>query len=55
MLAAIWEEMTTQAIAHKLLVIPKTVETHRMNLISKVGARNRLELLKIAIEQKWLK
>ena len=54
-LAAICEEMTTQEIAEQLFVSPKTVETHRMNLISKLGARNSVGLVKIAIEQELLK
>lgn len=54
-LAAICEEMTTQEIAEQLFVSPKTVETHRMNLISKLGARNSVGLAKIAIEQELLK
>ncbi len=54
-LAAICQEMTTQEIAEQLFVSPKTVETHRMNLISKLGARNSVGLAKIAIEQELLK
>ena len=53
-LAAICEEMTTQEIAEQLFVSPKTVETHRMNLISRLGARNSVGLVKIAIEQELL-
>ncbi len=54
-LAAICEEMTTQEIANELFISPKTVETHRMNLISKLGARNSVGLAKIAIELELLK
>ncbi len=54
-LAAICEELTTQEIAEQLFVSPKTIETHRMNLISKLGARNSVGLAKIAIEQELLK
>lgn len=53
-LAAICEEMTTQEIADQLFISPKTVETHRMNLISKLGARNSVGLARIAIEQELL-
>jgi len=54
-LAAICEEHTTQEIAEQLFVSPKTVETHRMNLISKLGARNSVGLVKIAMEMELLK
>ena len=54
-LAAICEEYTTQEIAEQLFVSPKTVETHRMNLISKLGARNSVGLVKIAMEMELLK
>ncbi|NER17745.1 response regulator [Spongiivirga citrea] len=49
-LQAISEELTTQEIADKLFVSAKTVETHRMNLMSKLGARNSVGLVKTAME-----
>lgn len=54
-LTAISEELTTQEIADKLFIGIKTVETHRMNLISKLGARNSVGLVKIAMEKDLLK
>lgn len=54
-LSAICDEFTTQEIAEQLFVSPKTVETHRMNLISKLGARNSVGLVKIAMEMELLK
>lgn len=54
-LIAISEELTSQEIAKKLFISSKTVETHRMNLISKLGARNSVGLIKIAMEKGLLK
>lgn len=53
-LTAISEELTTQEIAENLFISIKTVETHRMNLISKLGARNSVGLVKIAMEKDLL-
>ena len=50
-LHAISEELTTQEISKKLFISPKTVETHRMNLMSKLGAKNSVGIVKIAIEK----
>jgi len=49
-LVAISEELTTQEISEKLFISPKTVETHRMNIMSKLGAKNSVGIIKIAIE-----
>ena len=53
-LQAISEELTTQEISEKLFISPKTVETHRMNLMSKLGAKNSVGIIKIAIEKQLL-
>ncbi len=50
-LIAISKELTTQEISDTLFISIKTVETHRMNLISKLGARNSVGLVKTAIEK----
>jgi len=50
-LQAISEELTTQQISEKLFISPKTVETHRMNIMSKLGAKNSVGIIKIAIEK----
>lgn len=53
-LIAISEELTTQEISEKLFISPKTVETHRMNIMSKLGAKNSVGIIKTAIEKELL-
>ncbi|MGF1555863.1 response regulator transcription factor [Paucihalobacter sp.] len=53
-LRGISEELTTEEISQKLFVSPKTVETHRMNIMSKLGAKNSVGIIKIAIEKHLL-
>jgi len=53
-LICISEELTIHETAEKLFISPKTVETHRMNLMSKLGARNSAGLIKIAMEKDLL-
>jgi DNA-binding NarL/FixJ family response regulator len=53
-LIGISEELTTQEISEKLFISPKTVETHRMNIMSKLGAKNSVGVVKIAIENQLL-
>jgi len=53
-LIAISEELTTQQISEKLFISVKTVETHRMNIMSKLGAKNSVGIIKIAIEKELL-
>jgi len=48
------EELTTQEISEKLFISPKTVETHRMNIMSKLGAKNSVGIIKTAIENNLL-
>lgn len=50
-LKLITEEFTTQEMADKLFISPKTVETHRLNLLQKFGVRNTAGLVKEAINQ----
>lgn len=40
------EGYTSQQMADKLFISPRTVETHRANLMKKVGVRNAIELVK---------
>ncbi len=53
-LVAISEELTTQQISEKLFISVKTVETHRMNIMSKLGAKNSVGIMKIALEKELL-
>lgn len=48
------EGTTTPLIAEKLNISPLTVETHRRNLIQKMGVTNAAQLVKMAIEQKLI-
>lgn len=50
-LSLIMDELTTQEIADQLFISPKTVETHRLNLLQKLGVRNTAGLVKEAINQ----
>ena len=49
------DEKTTQEMADILFLSVSTIETHRMNLISKLGVKNAAGLVKIAIEKGLLK
>ncbi|KJD31443.1 hypothetical protein PK35_15160 [Tamlana nanhaiensis] len=53
-LQAISEELTTHEISEKLFISPKTVETHRSNIMLKLGAKNSVGMIKIAIENDLL-
>ena len=54
-LQLIVDEKTTQEIADTLFLSVSTVETHRMNLISKLGVKNVAGLVKLALERGLLK
>ncbi|HIP48146.1 MAG TPA: response regulator transcription factor [Lutibacter sp.] len=49
-LQLILEEFTTQEMADKLCISFGTIETHRRNLLNKLGARNTAGLVKVALE-----
>jgi DNA-binding CsgD family transcriptional regulator len=49
------DEKTTQEIADTLFLSVSTVETHRMNLISKLGVKNVAGLVKLTLERGLLK
>ena len=46
--------LTTAQIAEKLFTSPRTVETHRQNIMEKTGAKNTAALVKAAVSQGWL-
>jgi DNA-binding NarL/FixJ family response regulator len=46
--------LTTAAIAEKLFTSPRTIETHRQNIMEKTGAKNTAALIKTAASQGWL-
>jgi DNA-binding NarL/FixJ family response regulator len=50
-LSMILDENTSQQIAEKLFLSPKTVETHRLNLLQKLGVKNTAGLVKVALEK----
>lgn len=45
----IWAGLTSQEIATRLGVAPKTVESHRANLLRKFRATNAAQLLRFAL------
>jgi len=51
-LRLILEGNTTLEICEKLFVSKNTVDSHRKNLLSKLGVKNTAELVKLAIEKK---
>ncbi len=47
-------EHSTQQIAESLGLSPSTVETHRKNILSKLGLHNSTGLVRYAMERGWL-
>lgn len=45
---------TSERIAQELFLSHHTIETHRKNILSKLGAKNMTEAVKMAIDKKWL-
>ena len=50
-LQLIGQELTTEQIATRLQVSIPTIETHRRNLLQKMGAKSVVGLIKEAIRQ----
>jgi len=53
-LKLISDEMTNTEIAEKLFVSPRTIDTHRRNLLQKIGAKNTVGLVKFAFRTKLI-
>ena len=53
-LELILEELTNYEIAKKLFVSPRTIDTHRRNLLQKTNSRNTVGLVKFAFKAKLL-
>jgi len=53
-LELILEELTNFEIAEKLYVSPRTIDTHRRNLLQKVRAKNTVGLVKFAFRNKLI-
>lgn len=47
------EEYTTKEIAKQLYISPCTAETHRMNIIQKMGVRNTAGVVREAVRMGW--
>ena len=51
----IWAGLTSQEIAARLRIAPKTVESHRANLLRKFRATNAAQLLRFALLAGYLR
>jgi DNA-binding NarL/FixJ family response regulator len=49
------QEFSTAAIAEKLFISPRTVDTHRKNILDKTGCKTIVGLMKYAFENNLLK
>jgi DNA-binding CsgD family transcriptional regulator len=47
-------EHTSEKMAELLCISMPTIESHRRNMIKKVGVRNSIGLIRIAIENDWI-
>jgi len=46
--------LTSNEVAAILFISPRTVETHRRNIMHKLGFKNHSELIKYAIQSAWI-
>ena len=54
-LRLVTDGLTTAQIAEKLFTSPRTVESHRQNIMEKTGTKNTAALVKVAVSQGWLR
>ena len=54
-LGLIWDGHTNRSIAEHLSISMKTADTHRANMMKKLRASNTAQLLKAALEGKFLR
>lgn len=54
MIRYIVDGYTNQEIADRMFLSIETIKTYRKYLIQKLGARNSMELVKLAIQDKWI-
>ncbi|MGZ4036262.1 MAG: response regulator transcription factor, partial [Bacteroidia bacterium] len=48
------EGFTDKEIAEKVFLSPLTITTHRKNILSKLGLKNKVELTRFAISNKLI-
>ena len=53
-LTLIAEGLTNNQIAEQLFISPLTVDSHRKNLLAKLGVKNTASMIKIAVENKLI-
>ena len=53
-LSSVAQGFTNKEIAARLQISVKTVETHKANLMEKLGLRGRAEIVRYALQQGWL-
>jgi len=46
--------LTDKEIAEKVFLSPLTIITHRKNILSKLGLKNKVELARFAMENKLI-
>jgi DNA-binding NarL/FixJ family response regulator len=53
-LALIARGLSSQQIAHKLEISFETVKVHRRNMLKKAKTHNTFELIRLAIQRRWI-